>query len=296
MASAAEPLRAQVAAGIVVFNPSVGLTDLCGQLRQQGCTVMIHDNASTDALEILAACETLGAQIHRATVNSGVAGGLEALLNRAQDYPFLITFDQDSRIDPDYIAALMASQAWQDPDVAIVAPRVLELNRGQVMQGGQRDEWHRVDRAITSGALCRVAALQEIGGFREDLFIDYVDFDICLRLQSAHRWTTVEPRAVLKHTLGNQTEHRILGLVTVFTTHHSPDRRYYRYRNYLLLLRAGTFAPRPRQIFVDGLRLTSEAVVMLMFEHDRRAKFRALIDAFFDGMRGIGGPRPHRLS
>jgi rhamnosyltransferase len=283
-----------VAAGIVAFNPQQGLTLLVAQLVGRDCPVLVHDNGSTCGLDVLADCEGLGATIVRAGGNSGIAGGLAALLDRATgSYEWLLTFDQDSLIEDGYVDGIMASATLADPKVAIVAPRVVETASGATVQGPAQDGRPReVARVISSGALCRVAALNAIGGFREDLFIDYVDYDLCLRLRAAGWKVVIEPKAVLHHTIGAQTSHRLLGILPVETSNHSADRQYYKYRNYLLLARDRTLLGDPRSAVLDAGALLWGPLKILLFENDRGAKLRAIGHGVADGIARRTGVRP----
>jgi rhamnosyltransferase len=139
-----------------------------------------------------------------------------------------------------------------------------------------------------------VEALNQIGGFREDLFIDYVDYDVCLRLRASGWKVAVEPAAVLRHTIGAQTPHRLLWLVPVDSSNHSPDRQYYKYRNYVLLARDRTLQVDLRSMVLDAAALLWQPVKIMLFERDRRQKLRAMGQGVTDGIRGRTGVRPVR--
>jgi rhamnosyltransferase len=283
----------KVAAGIVAYNPTDSLVDLCRQLIAQGCAVLVHDNGSADGQSALTACAELGAQVHRAEDNSGVAGGLQALFERTRDdFDWLLTFDQDSRIEDGYVASLTNSPALSNRRVAIVAPRVIENATGQIVQGRpEATSWHQLDRVITSGALCRLRALAEVAGFRPDLFIDYVDYDLCLRLRASDWLVVVEPAAVLHHSIGSQSVHRLLGLIPITTSNHSADRQFYKYRNYVLLTRDGTLWLDARWALLDGLALLWGPAKIILFEDHKRAKLRAIGQGVVRGFRGRTGTR-----
>lgn len=282
-----------IAAGIVAYNPDGNLLDLCQSLLEQGCTVFVHDNGSITGGDTLAACARAGAYVRHGAVNSGIAGGLQSLLRQAEDEAeWLLTFDQDSQIEDDYVAVLSASEAASDPQVAIVAPRVIENATGAFVQGTATQHGVAVaPRVISSGALCRVAALVAVNGFREELFIDYVDYDLCLRLAS-HGWiVTIEPDAVLHHSIGAQSSHRLFGILPIITSNHSPDRQFYKYRNYMLLTKDGTLWRDPRRAVIDGLALAWGPVKILLFESHKRDKLAAIGSGVVAGLQGRRGPR-----
>jgi rhamnosyltransferase len=225
--------------------------------------------------------------------NTGISGALAALLDAAEGDDWLLTLDQDSRLPDDFVHLLVGSAAAADPRVAVVGPVVRDEQTGVVLQGDPAaSTTYDVLGVITSGSLCRTSALREIGGVRADLFIDYVDWDLCLRLRAAGWRVAVEPSAVLLHSLGATRTHTVAGSIGVRASHHSADRQYYKYRNFLLLVRAGTLRGVPRWASRQAAALVWGPLKIVLLEHDRGAKLRAIAVGVRDGLRGRGGPRP----
>lgn len=89
---------------------------------------------------------------------------------------------------------------------------------------------------ITSGCLIRSNAFLDIGLMREELFIEYVDFEWCLRARS-------QGYSVFGTEYGQIQHHRGEVLLRVWRlgwrsfTGYSPLRLYYRFRNYVYILR-----------------------------------------------------------
>lgn len=282
-----------LAAVVVTFGPGDDTVDLVRTLVAAGCRTLVVDNGSTGADGVLERCAEVGGEQRRLDRNRGVAAALNAALGElGADTEWLLTFDQDSSIDSDYVMRLSRSAAGADRDIAIVAPVVLDARTGRVLQGDPTARTPKeVPRVITSGAMCRVAALSAVGGLRDDLFIDYVDFDVCLRLRSAGWRIQVDPRVTLSHSIGRGAECRIGG-VMIRTSNHAADRQYYKYRNFLLLLRAGTLRGDRRWAARSAASLAWTPVRVALLEDDRRAKLRAVAHGVRDGLRGRGGPRP----
>jgi rhamnosyltransferase len=84
-----------------------------------------------------------------------------------------------------------------------------------------------IDSSISSGSLYRVAALQEIGGFREEYFIDFVDHECHLRLRRAGWSIWWDRESTLYHKLGKLQKMTKEGL----WIEHAPFRYYYMARN-----------------------------------------------------------------
>ena len=272
---------------VVAHNPGPTLAHLCSSLANQ-CEELVVDNASTSGLEVLEESRQAGARVVRADVNTGVAGALATAHARAAGREWLLTFDQDSVIDDAFVASLVGSTHAQRPEVGMVGPVVRDAASGALLQaeavGGAR-------YLITSGALCRVRALDEIGGFRTGLFIDHVDTDACLRLRGAGWALAVDGATEMRHTSGGTRRHGVGG-VTVSASHHSADRHYYRYRNFVLLVRDGTARADGRWARRVALALAWGPLKVLAFEDDKGRKLASSFAGVRDGLAGRSGPRP----
>jgi rhamnosyltransferase len=279
--------------GVVSYDPPESLVSLCTSLITQGCRVRVVDNGSSTGVVVLTACEQAGAEVVRLGSNTGVSGALAALLDAAEGDEWLLTLDQDSRLPNDFVRLLTGSAAVADPRVAVVGPVVRDELTGDLMQGDPAaTSTYDVRDVITSGSLCRTSALREVGGVRSDLFIDYVDWDLCRRLRGAGWRVVVEPSAVLLHSLGATRTHRVAGVMRVRASHHSADRQYYKYRNFLLLARAGTLRGESRWAVRQGAALAWGPLKISLLERDRVAKLRAIAVGVRDGLHGRGGSRP----
>jgi GT2 family glycosyltransferase len=281
----------RVEAAIVSYNPAPSLLRLVTELVAAGIPVGVVDNASTSGMDILEECAAVGATLTLLDTNTGVAGALDSALEHT-GADWLLTFDQDSALTAHTLNKLLDSDATNGARVAIVAPVVRDEATARPLQGDPgRSRWYETERAFTSGSLCRVVALRHVGGFRTDLVIDFVDWDLCVRLREAGWQVAIEPAAVLEHTIGRATTHRVPLIGQVTTSNHNADRQYYKYRNYLLLARSGELAHDPRWSARTALGLGLGVGKVLAFESDKKAKLAAIAAGVRDGAAGRSGTR-----
>jgi rhamnosyltransferase len=140
---------------------------------------------------------------------------------------------------------------------------------------------------ITSGNLVRTDVFREVGYFNEDLFIDAVDIEFCMRLANAGYKVVVSGDALLKHQLGNATTGRILGR-RIITLNHPPLRRYYIARNRVYTIKKfirrfpsfGFFFA--GELLLDFLRVT-------IMEDKKREKLSMMLRGIRDGVKGRMG-------
>src|SRR5258708_31073610 len=85
---------------------------------------------------------------------------------------------------------------------------------------------------LQSGSLMRSHVFRVAGMPDDSFFIDYVDFEYCLRLRK-HGFRIIEARnAVLAHEIGKPTSHKVIHKSCVVYSR-SPSRRYHAARHRL---------------------------------------------------------------
>jgi rhamnosyltransferase len=238
--------------------------------------------------------------------NVGIAGalnvGIEIAL--AEGYDFVLLSDQDSLPQSDMVQELLSvAQQLESAGapLACVSPVYIDRITGQVfgfqaqergrlfystLGGDQADPWIEVVTAITSGALIPRGALIEIGPMREDYFIDYVDTEWCHRARSRGYKLYGTSRARMEHHLGAHT-FRVWYLRWRPFTGYPPRRLYYRFRNFVLLMRC-SYVPLRWKLRASWYWL-GNAYAYLLFSPDRRENMRFIAKGLMDGLRGRSG-------
>ena len=141
---------------------------------------------------------------------------------------------------------------------------------------------------ITSGALYSLNVYRQIGPFREDFFIDYVDTEYCLRAHRHGYNIVVACQARLEHQFGNQRERR-LGPLTMHPSFHSPLRWYYISRNRVPVTRE--YGVRfPHWFLYESLLNINGLARLVLFEDHKAAKFLGMALGAWDGLLGHLGP------
>ena len=286
--------KQKILAIVVTYFPDAGLKLRVLNLSYQFDEVFIIDNTPDlePPLGIKLLTEIFNLSILRMKKNMGIAYALNEGLKYARDHGYLWvgTFDQDSTIPKYYLKDIFASLSKipRNDKVAILSPIYLlptGMKKSFSSQNDRIKPIREVPLTMTSGNLLNVSIAESIGGFDEDLFIDYVDFDICLRIR-LHGYKIIENfNVVLIHELGiNFFQKKILG-IKVGIPNYSSIRIYYSTRNRLVLyLRYWRFFP--GFVFNDLLKLPILVAKIILFESDKRSKLRAFIIGFKDGILG----------
>ena len=218
--------------------------------------------------------------------------GLAVALNMAaceamkRRHSWLLTMDQDSRADKGMVEIMCRYIEHQgNGRIGIVSPFIRHSNDPAILPSPEPVEEPLM--VMTSGNLLNLEAFREVGSFREELFLDYVDYEYCLRLRRAGYRIVQVNSAVLQHQLGNMRRHRLLWK-RPFVTHHSVLRRYYITRNRFFVNKIyGEDFPEFSRHEVKAF--WQELLLILLFERDRVQKLIAVIRGFCDYHRGILG-------
>jgi len=244
---------------VVVVDNTPGGADLLSPLKDRSGVL------------VLGASENLGLA---AALNRGlreVSPGIEAVL-------FL---DQDTVLPAELVPRLAAHLA--DPSVAVAAPTAWDaVNNAPYRAFGELgQEVADKEIVITSGMLVRRSVLAEIGEFREDFFVDYVDLDFCLRVGASGGRLVEDKRLKMPHSIGERREHRFLG-AKVLVVHHAAWRQYWMARNGTILIQEH-LRRNPKWAVTNTLFLARWFVVTSLFAEQRGAKSVALLRGFRDG-------------
>jgi rhamnosyltransferase len=141
---------------------------------------------------------------------------------------------------------------------------------------------------ITSGSLFRVATWNELRGFREDLFLDLVDTEYCLRAGAAGWGVSVAANAHLRHRRGEKRAVRWCGR-TWWPAHVPPFRIRLIVRNRVWLLWHYGWIRWPWALF----EITHTAFMFfsaICLEDATTPKVHAFVQGLWDGLRGRLGP------
>lgn len=277
---------------VVTYNPGGEVIANISALAKQLSSVVVVDNGShPDCAEVLQNIERLGGvELVRNERNLGIAAALNVGIKRnlAIGCQWIATFDQDSTVGSDYFAELLrALENFRDREaVGLLAPNHL-FDEQQATSSATNHESTVRTAVITSGSVIRADAFGLIGFYDERLFIDYVDFDFCLRLKEFGLKVLQAEKVWLKHRLGTPESHRLFG-IRITIKSHRPWRRYYIMRNRILMYRRYVLSS-PGWVIVDFGWLFLDLAKILLFEDSKMAKLRNVAKGIAHGLLGRTG-------
>ena len=283
----------EVAAGIVTYNPDTDkLRKTIECLDKQVGRIYIVDNASDNRDEIRALCDNMPEGVRRDIgliendKNMGIATALNQIMAAADadDFDHVLLMDDDSDPGEDIVEQLYEGTRFKD--VGIVAPRIRDINSGHFLHNKgeradrQNKKYQTLQSCITSGSLVNLDAWFAVGGYDEYLFMDFVDFDFCIRLRKEHYRILQKNSLIMEHELG-KTEVKRIGFKKVDVMNHSADRKYYITRNRIYC----EYKFNNRFGLRNAAGVVKALLLILLFEEDKGAKVKAVLKGVRDGAR-----------
>jgi|SRR5690606_4796189 len=269
----------KVAAVFVLYNPSEEFIYNLNSVRKQVDWVYIIDNSENvneSVIRKIKLLENIEYLFNKSNIGIAAAINKAAELAIENNFEFILTMDQDSFIEENYINKMLQILSVKGK-IGLLAPLVVHILNPKEPTTRSLE---RITVAMTSGCLVRLSAYKFINGFLEKLFIDYVDNEFCLRLKKSgyevYRLNSVK----LYHNLGDIKPKKIL-FWKVFPTYHSPLRLYYRTRNRLFVYKnyKSIYA---KYILQDFILFIKEYIKILLFEDRKYEKTKMIIRGFTD--------------
>ena len=226
-------------AGIVLYNPDINrLKDNIDAIYTQVEAVLFINNGSKNLDEVKS---LLDAYPNMVTIDNGENLGIATALKEIMEYgiqnayDWVLTLDQDSVCQPGLI------QTYADlcglDKAGILTCNIVDRNFS-VPNGFKPEEKYReVQQCITSASLISTKAYLQTDGFDEKLFIDSVDFDICINMRMhGFKIYKINFDGIL-HEVGHGRNVKLL-LKDYVSYNHSPFRQYYMARNHKYLVKS----------------------------------------------------------
>lgn len=283
-----------VCAIIVTYHPAPEMLENVARILDQAEGLVVVDNGSSESE--IAIWRNASRERHFELIENSENLGIAEALNQgvrwaqSQGFPWVVLFDQDSKITPAYLEAMFKSlEAHRERErVVAVYPNYKDPDTGKEVVMRRAPDGGPI-AAMTSGALMPVWIFDKIGLFQSDYFVDEVDHEYCFRSREAGYLLADSRQAVLLHQIGHPRSKTFLGMK--FTpTHHNAVRRYYMSRNRLVLYKRYFFVF-PRWVLGSISDSIIETVKCFLGEENRGRKLRNFLLGTWDGLIGRMGKR-----
>ena len=199
-------------AGVILYNHPSSTISLLQDLRRQSCEIHIFINALSPDQDISIYAD-LSDSMFFPGENLGLARALNDIIEvfRASTSQYLFLFDQDSRISDDYIDRMIneyQSISLVDHSIVCLAPMLIDVKHPSIsatnaILGSSQSIHTPYPTAATSGCLFTQKSFSTVGVMDENLFIDGIDHDWCLRAWTNHCSIYFSTKTELLHNMGD---------------------------------------------------------------------------------------------
>lgn len=287
------PKKSNTYAIVISYHPDINLYERIKLISKQVEKVLIIDNGSTKEeierlrfisqdifnVDIIVNEENIG--ISKA-LNAGVAVAVSERVD------WLITLDQDSCVGINMMEemSLTYEKCLNQEQIAAIVPtcRPLSERNKETTFVEESDSFKSVKLAATSGTLIKTTIFSVVGSYDNDLFVDYVDFEFCIRLH-IFNYIMVRSAAILYHEVGFPTVHNFLWL-KLTVRNHTKERKYYIGKNRLItykkVLRFDRFIL--RWFVFDFIKIFVYFLAIIMFESEKKEKIAYYLKGLYDGL------------
>jgi len=260
---------------VVLYHPDSSIVENIQSYIDSIDKLYVVDNSGFIDSEVVAEIEKINKCIY---VNNGKNIGLARALNVGAEMAldngadWLLTMDQDSRFQD---GTLMHIIQWLNDndasDVGIVTPVHKTFGYSTKVCNGLVD----ASTVMTSGNLLNLEAYVEVGPFREDFFIDYVDHEYCFRLMNFNYKILIHCDSILEHNLGVSKYVNFFGFSVIYTNHNRV-RRYYITRNRLSILKE-YWLTQPVYCIKDIKNFFTSWLKIVLFDKNAIAKQKSIL-------------------
>ncbi|MES2517799.1 MAG: glycosyltransferase [Bacteroidota bacterium] len=209
---------------IVTYNPSiVDIEKNILAIKPQLDRLIVFDNASENVQELNKLCNKLNVEFIKSNRNVGLGAAYNFVISNNNNFDYLATFDQDTFLEVNTIKQLL-SLFTINLSVGIVGPSFFKK---RIMS---KNEYIEVDYLIQSCSIFSKIVIDKVGLFNENLFIDSVDFEYCLRTLKLKFKIIKSTTILIEHNLGIQNKKFGINFIQ-----HNALRNYYIARNHKFL-------------------------------------------------------------
>ena len=216
--------------------------------------------------------------------NLGIAKALNIGAKEAikDGYDYLLTMDEDSKFN-NISKMIHWINNTKMSDIGLVSPWH-ELNIGI------KKPFDKIDyplTVMTSGNIINLKAYKKVKGFNNDLFIDCVDFDYCVKLHINNYKVVRLNFVTLKHSLGKIKVDKLL-FKKITHSNHNYIRRYYMTRNGFYI--GNLYKDNYPKLKLDIMKeIRRDIIKIILLEDDKYKKIKYMIKGYKDYKKGILG-------
>lgn len=273
----------KIDAAVVLYNPDKSVLENIKTYSPIVNKVYAIDNSTNADEELVKLIQKEIKNLEYVSLNGnqGIAKALNVGLKKVIDdkADYCLTMDQDSKFPTDEIENIKKYLEDNHEEYGIISLNAKGVDDNDDFQGIKD-----VDVWITSGNFIVIENYLKTKGFKEELFIDLVDFELCEQFHNVGKKVGIIGEITINHKIGEPSIKRLLWK-KIKVDNHSPIRYYYQFRNTEYLYRRNkTFYKRWHR---DGYKVQ---LVQMLVGENKKERLKMIRKGRKDGRKGVLGP------
>lgn len=263
-----------IAGVVILYNPEENVYDNIMTYVNSLDILYVVDNSESIDKKIIETIRIIpNTKYIKHEKNMGIAKSLNEVLNIVKNkYEWLLTMDQDTKFKKGTFKKYLSMLSYL-PNIGQVygfTPRY--KGKDDFCVPYKISKW-----CITSGNIINVPIAIKCGGFDENLFIDSVDEEFCLRCNQSGFLLYEYTRKIMIQKVGNPKEINLGPLKICTTTNHNYIRLYYIMRNGLYVAQKY-----PETVKHYRSMIIRRIIKVIFFESDKIRKLRFIKKGIMD--------------
>ena len=271
----------KILGAIVLFNPELlRLKENISAVVSQVDSLLLVDNGSDNINDVIPLLDDKIILIKNKH-NKGIAYALNQIFYYAEQNSFswVLTLDQDSVV-LNNVVSIFKNFSVKYQNIGIMCPIVIDRNFS-IPNNEFDEDFRELKECITSGSFTNVSAWRRVGGFDNEMFIDWVDWDFCYLLAEYGYKIIQVKKAQLLHELGENSRIVDFWGRKILLLNRSPFRYFYVARNYIYLARKHTNISLRHQFYANIRTL----FFVTIFEHNKWRNILAFLKGMYCGLK-----------
>ena len=298
-----EPKKENIVAIIVTYFPDNQIVERVSRIASQvGAVIIINNNSSDFCREVLNNLSiNNGVHLILNESNLGVATALNIGINYAHNIlescAWCLTLDQDTFVYPDLVSSqISAYYACNFKNQGgLIGSNYQEWTTNKILFTGDLNNklFAEVENLPTSGSLTSLVMFKHVGEFQDNLFIDYVDTEFCLRVKKFGFRVIIVPQVTMRHPLGYYKDSKLYKFISGknMVSNYPPMRHYYWTRNAILLSVIYFNGNKKWSISQLYYVIIKRPLLVILFEDEKWKKIKNIIFGFVDALQNRLGRR-----
>lgn len=266
----------QLAGVVILYNPGKDVYDNIMTYVSDLDVLYILDNSNLPDLDVIDKIKMIPhVKYIKHHHNMGISKSLnEALSLTKEKYKWLLTMDQDTKFKEGTFGDYLKTLSYL-PNLE----KVYGFTPRYIGESDDTTAYRMIEKGgcITSGNIINISIALSCGGFDENLFIDSVDEEFCLRCRKRGFFLYEYTKRIMIQKIGNPHVVKIGRFKICQTSNHNYIRLYYITRNALYV---STKYPQTKSYYYPII--LKRIIKVILFEPDKIRKLHFMAKGFMD--------------